>query len=193
VNNAEARAIGLELVLSRERDERFNGSISYSYMTTEGTSESASQGIEYAQWGFPVATVPFPLSWDQRHTFKADLDGRLPWDIETNLVVLYNSARPYTFYPTRDGFAPLEPGKAFVPNNRRMEDVVIVNVKLAKEFVVGQFASATVYADVRNLLNKLNVRWIDSNGRMPRIRNRRMRPHLCKHLTAAMIFILKRR
>jgi len=166
VNNAEARANGLELVVSRERDEDFNGSISYSYMKTEGTSENSAQGIQYAQWGFPVAETPFPLSWDQRHTLKLDAEGRLPWDVEGNLVILYNSPRPYTFYPTRDGFTPSDPQKAFVPNNRRMEEVIIVNLKLTKQLWVSQAGTATLYADARNLLNRKNVRWIDSNGRI---------------------------
>jgi len=166
VNNAEARANGLELVVSRERDEDFNGSISYSYMKTEGTSENSAQGIQYAQWGFPVAETPFPLSWDQRHTLKLDAEGRLPWDVEGNLVILYNSPRPYTFYPTRDGFTPSDPQKAFVPNNRRMEEVIIVNFKLTKQLWVSQAGTATLYADARNLLNRKNVRWIDSNGRI---------------------------
>lgn len=166
VNNAQARAIGVEFVISRERDESFNGSVSYSYMTTEGTSENVSQGIHYAQWGFPVPAVPFALSWDQRHTLKVDVEGRLPLDVQSNLVALYNSPRPYTFYPTRDGFTPLDPNKMFVPNNRRMKDVVMVNMKIAREFPLGMFARATLYADMRNLLNKRNVRWIDSSGRI---------------------------
>ena len=165
VNNAEARANGLELVISRERDDNLNGSLSYSYMVTEGTSENAAQGIQYAQWGFPVAETPFPLSWDQRHTVKLDAEGRLPWDVEGNLVVLYNSPRPYTYYPTRDGFTPTNPQKAFVPNNKRMEDVVIVNMKFSKQLSVSDGFGTTLYADVRNLLNRRNVRWIDSNGR----------------------------
>jgi hypothetical protein len=135
-------------------------------MVTEGTSDNATQGIQYAQWGFPVAEMPFPLSWDQRHTVKLDAEGKLPWDVEGNLVVLYNSPRPYTFYPTRDGFTPTDPQKVFVPNNKRMEDVLIVNMKLSKQFTIVDGFVTTLYADARNLLNRKNVRWIDSNGRI---------------------------
>lgn len=168
VNNAEASSTGFEVVLNRERDERLTGSISYSYMVTEGVSESAAQGIQYAQWGFPVAPTAFPLSWDQRHTIKADGEFRLPGGIQANLVVLFNSPRPYTYYPTRDGFTPLDSTKAFIPNNRRMENVLIVNAKLTKDFVVGEAGQYrfSVFADIRNLLNGKNVRWIDSSGRI---------------------------
>lgn len=168
VNNAEANATGLEIVLSRERDERLAGSVSYSYMVTEGISEYADQRINYAQWGFPLVVKPFPLSWDQRHTIKADGEFTLPADIQANLVVLYNSARPYTYYPTRDGFVPMDSTKSLLPNNRRMEDVVFVNIKLSRRFEFGESNRYVilVYADARNVFNRWNIRWIDSSGRI---------------------------
>ena len=46
-----------------------------------------------------------------------------------------------------------------------MEDVVIVNMKFSKQLSVSDGFGTTLYADVRNLLNRRNVRWIDSNGR----------------------------
>ncbi len=168
VNNAEASATGLEFVLSRERDERVAGSISYSYMTTEGISESVNQTINYSQWGFPLPPVAFPLSWDQRHTVKADADFRLVGDIQVNMILLYNSARPYTYFPTRDGYKPLDTMHVFVPNNARMFDVTLLNIKLSKDFRFGELHATVfnVYAHVSNLLNKKNVRWVDSNGRI---------------------------
>jgi outer membrane receptor for ferrienterochelin and colicin len=168
VNNAEAYATGVEIVLARERDERLSGSISYSFMRTEGQSEAADQAINYAQWGFPLPKSSYPLSWDQRHTLKIDAEFRLPYEIQGNAVVLYNSPRPYTYYPTRDGFTPLDPSKPFLPNNARMFDVLIVNAKFSKHFPLdasGRYV-LILYTDIRNLLNKKNVRWIDSNGRI---------------------------
>ncbi|HAL55145.1 MAG TPA: hypothetical protein DCP63_01380 [Bacteroidetes bacterium] len=168
VNNAEANATGLEVVLSRERDDRLSGSVSYSYMVTEGISEYVDQTINYAQWGFPLVPRPFPLSWDQRHTIKADAEFTLPLDVRANMVVLYNSPRPYTYYPTRDGFAPLDPSKAFLPNNARMKDVVFINLKLSRQLTLSEShqTALTLYADIRNALNTRNVRWVDSSGRI---------------------------
>ncbi len=168
VNNAEASATGLEVVLSGEHDDRLSGSISYSYMVTQGLSEYVDQTINYVQWGFPLGVIPFPLSWDQRHTVKADAEFRLPLDVDANFVFLYNSPRPYTHFPTRDGFTPLNPTKTLVPNNRRMYDVAFVNGKLSRRFVVDDDHRyvLSVYVDVRNLLNRKNVRWIDSSGRI---------------------------
>ena len=168
VNNAEATASGLELVLSRERNERLSGSISYSYMVTEGLSEYADQSINYSQWGFPLVATPFPLSWDQRHTVKVDVDFKGPFGIQGNVVAMYNSPRPYTYFPTRDGFTPLNPAQRFVPNNARMYDVALVNAKFSRQLaldVAGRYV-LLAYVDVRNLLNRRNVRWMDSSGRI---------------------------
>ncbi len=168
VNNAQADVNGLEFVISQERSERFTGSLSYTYMVTEGVSENVNQTINLSQWGFPVVARPYPLSWDQRHTIKGDITFTLGWDINLNAIVLYNSARPYTFYPTRDGFTPLDTTKAFIPNNRRMESNLFVSMKLTREFTFGERNDIRllVYADARNMLNAKNIRWIDSNGRI---------------------------
>ena len=168
VNNAEAKAYGVELVLSRERNERLSGSISYTYMVTEGVSEYVDQSVNIAQWGFELSPEPYPLSWDQRHTIKADLDFKVVGDIQSNVVVLYNSPRPFTYYPTRDGFTAIDTSKLFLPNNRRMEDFLSINLKISKTFRLSEIngTSLMLYVDIRNLLNKRNVRWMDSSGRI---------------------------
>ncbi len=165
VNSAEARSTGFEIVVSRERDDLVAGSLSYTFMTAEGISEYVDQSINYAQWGFPLVAAPYPLSWDQRHTLKVDADILLPGRVRSNLIVLYNSPRPYTYYPTRDGFTPSNPNADFLPNNRRMEHVVFVNLKLSRMFDVDG-TTITLYADARNIINRANVRWIDSNGQV---------------------------
>lgn len=166
VNNAEARAEGLEVILTRESGDRLRGSLSYTYMFTEGVTEAADQAINLAQWGFPVAAEPYPLSWDQRHTVKADAELKL-WDlVQLNGVLLYNSPRPFTYFPTRDGYRPLDSSKVFVPNNQRMTHVVFVNVKASIDVTIGTSASMTIYIDGRNILGRSNVRWMDSSGRV---------------------------
>jgi outer membrane receptor for ferrienterochelin and colicin len=168
VNNSQAEVNGLEFLITQERSENLTGSISYTYMVTEGLSEYVDQSINLAQWGFPLMARPFPLSWDQRHTVKLDADFKFFWGIQTNLIVLFNSPRPFTFYPTRDGFVPLDTTKSFVPNNQRMRNVWFVNLKASRLFTLddtGRYL-LTVYVDGRNLLNLKNVRWMDSSGRI---------------------------
>jgi hypothetical protein len=161
-------AEGIEFILSRERDEMLSGSISYTYMVTEGTSEVANQSINLAQWGFPIRATTFPLSWDQRHSVKLDLETKLPYDIVLNGIVWFNSPKPYTFFPTRDGFSPVDSSKDFVPNNARMKNVLFTNIKFTREFTFDnlQGFSVIVYLDARNVLNTKNIKWVDSNGRI---------------------------
>ena len=137
-------------------------------MLTEGISEYVDQALNYSQWGFALPATPYPLSWDQRHSVKVDADFMLFGGIQTNLVLMYSTARPYTYYPTRDGYTPLDTGKAFIPNNKRMFDISFTNVKLSRVLMVGdhQQYTMTVYAHISNLLNRRNVRWMDSSSRV---------------------------
>jgi len=166
INNAFANAEGLEFVLSRSHDDRFSGSISYSLMKTEGVSDYVNQGINLHQWGFPVLNEPYPLSWDQIHTLKIALDSRLPFDIVCNIIWSYNSGRPYTYFPTKDGFTAEDSTSAFIPNNARLPSSSLVNVKFSRTFALGKFVSLQVYGDVRNLFNAKNAKWADANGRI---------------------------
>ena len=168
INNSEAKASGIEVVVSRESDKGITGSISYTYMKTEGMSETVNQKINFEQWGFPIRPTTFPLSWDQRHTVKVDGNFNLFFDIQSNFIVQYNSARPYTYFPTRDGFTPIDSTKDFSPNNARMKNVILVDAKFSRLFMLSQNPTAqlSIYIDVRNLMNTKNVKWIDSNGRI---------------------------
>ncbi len=168
VNNPHADAQGLELVLTRTRGAWITGEISYTYMKTEGLSDRASQGLDLAQWGFQPYISLFPMSWDQRHTVKVNALVQLPFNIQANVIFNYYSARPYTYYPSRDGFTPLYPTAVFIPNNRRMEDYINTDVKISKEIELGfsRYSRLLVYADIRNLFDALNVRWMDASGRI---------------------------
>lgn len=168
VNNAQANSQGVEIVFTRDTDEQFNSSLSYTYMVAKGISETADQSINYAQWGFAVAPVEHPLSWDQRHTVKIDASAKLPLGIMANGTAIISSPRPYTHYPTRDGFTPVDPTKEFVPNNVRMKSTIFSNLKISRVFTFEEYfkSKLTVYLDSRNFINYKNVKWFDSNGKI---------------------------
>ncbi len=166
VNNPYARATGVEFLLSRETHDFLTGSISYTLMSAEGLSQDARQGLDYYQWGFEPPPKLFPLSWDQRHTIKVIANFRLPWETELSALWTYNTGRPYTFYPTYDGFTPLDSTMKFVPNNARLSDVNDLDIKAAKHFQYSQDLRITLFVDVRNLFNHRNARWSDSSGRI---------------------------
>lgn len=169
VNNPYARANGIELTASQEGAGPIRGSVSYTYMTAEGLSESARSGLQFYQWGIETPSRLFPLSWDQRHTLKVIATADLPFEIVVSASWQFHSGRPYTYYPSRDGFTPEDPTIEFEPNNARMKEFSLLNLKASRTFNVGTKETPvhlTVYADVRNLFNARNVRWVDSAGRI---------------------------
>ncbi len=171
VNNPLGESQGVELVLKRDKGNFITGEISYTYMEAKGLSETENQGINYAQWGFPISTHMYYLSWDQRHTLKCDLGFKLPYGFHGNIVFQKTSGRPYTYFPSKDGFTPDLPEAHFLPNNRRMKGHTFFNMKIQKDFqlkkaFIGDPSQVTVYFDGRNLLNNKNVIWMDSSGRI---------------------------
>jgi outer membrane receptor for ferrienterochelin and colicin len=174
VNNPYALAQGYEFVISRETGKWIRGTLSYTLMDAKGISEYEDQGLNYAQWGFAVANSPFYLSWDQRHTFKADIVLDLPLLTTANIVWQYHSGRPYTYFPSQDGFTPDDPEISFLPNNRRMPHNNLLDLKISKAFGFGPKQNTSqshryqiaIYMEMRNILNEQNVRWIDSSGRI---------------------------
>ncbi len=166
VNNAEAKAEGVEILVSKEVGQGVRGTISYTFMKTEGVGETSDESILLAQWGFTPPAHAYPLSWDQRHAVKAEGEILLFGLVRSHVVALYNSAHPYTYYPTRDGFTPLDSTRVFIINNGRMKDFLLINAKFTVTVDLGSDRSMMIFADARNLLNTRNVRWMDSNGRI---------------------------
>ena len=165
VNNPYGQTSGIEIVISRERGPWLTGEFSYTYMTTEGVSGSAYDGYYVAQYGLPPSQRVFPLSWDQKHTFKIAATVSTLHELDCAVLAEYHTGRPYTNYPTSTGFEKID-GGAFFQNNARMSDYFNIDVKLLKYFKIASWEGSrlTVYVDVRNVFNKWNVRWVDSNG-----------------------------
>ncbi|MDA0987193.1 MAG: TonB-dependent receptor [Bacteroidetes bacterium] len=168
VNNAEATSNGIEYLFNYENNPKISSTFSYTWMVTEGVSEYVDQSINFIQWGFPIKAVVFPLSWDQRHSVKLNLESELFYDFRGSVIALYNTGRPFTYFPTRDGFTPLDSTKDFLPNNKRMSDVFLLHSKITRKikFNTGDETFLLFYVEARNILNKRNVRWMDSNGRI---------------------------
>ncbi len=167
VNNPYADATGVEIVVTKDRGGWVTGELSYTYMVAEGTSGSAEDQYYIAQYGLPPGARLFPLSWDVRHSLKmnATIIAIPNWSF--NIVTQLSSGRPYTRYPTATGFEPVD-GGVFAQNNARMPGYFDLDIKVTHTITFGWWPSArlSLYADIRNLLNEENVRWVDSNGRI---------------------------
>ena len=170
VNNPFADASGIELIVLREGENTLTGSVSYTYMLAEGTSEDAREGLQYYEWGLPVPAKPYPLSWDQRHTVKVVATLRLPLHFDLSAEWTYHSGRPYTYFPSKDGFTPEDTTIMFEPNNARLPSYNLLNVKIRHTTEIGSGSyvvkKMTIYLDARNILNARNVLWVDSSGRI---------------------------
>ena len=170
VNNPFAQASGIELMMLREQGKILTGSVSYTFMYAEGVSEDAREGLQFYEWGVPVPARPFPLSWDQRHTVKVIASLQLPWDFSLSSAWTYHTGRPYTYFPSKDGFTPDDPSLTFEPNNARLDPFNLLNVKLSRSLNLSvesaYIRTITVYVDARNVFNTKNVRWVDSSGRI---------------------------
>jgi len=166
VNNPFAYANGFEFAIRRDKGRWIRGNFSYAYMKTEGLSDYVDQGLNYAQWGFPLLNNPFYLSWDQRHTLKLDVGFDLPLAVTAAVIWQYHSGRPYTFFPSADGFTPDNPNQPFFPNNKRMPSNNLISLKLSRAFHLGPRYRLTLYLDSRNILDAMNVHWMDSSGRV---------------------------
>ena len=166
VNNPSAQAEGIEARLQKRGGSFLNGDISYTFMLAQGLSENATQGLNLAQYGITPYTSLFYLSWDQRHTVKISASMSLPYDVEVQAFYNFNTAKPYTFYPSRDGFTPQDTLLLFVPNNRRMENYSAMDLKVSRTFSFDETMRAVLYADIRNLFNDKNLKWMDSSGRI---------------------------
>ncbi|RPH36239.1 TonB-dependent receptor, partial [bacterium] len=167
VNVPNAEAYGYELMLTRDRGDWVRGELTYTYMTAEGTSGTPYDGFYVAQFGLPPGERIYPLSWDQRHTVKALVALDLPEDYNITFVTQWHSGRPYTNYPTATGFEPIK-GGVFMQNNARMPSYFNLDIKAEKHWRPDWWsnASITLYLDVRNATNELNVNWMDSNGKI---------------------------
>jgi len=166
INNAFADAEGVEVVLSRTQDDFLTGSISYSLMKTEGVSEYVDQGINFQQWGFPVVNQPYPLSWDQLHSLKVNADLKLPFDLSCNLLWTFATGKPYTYFPSKDGFTPDDTTRAFLPNNARLPSSSTMDMKFSKHLDVGPGKGLDFYGNITNLFDNRNAKWADASGRV---------------------------
>lgn len=163
VNLAGGSSTGFELLIEKKYGSYCSGRASYTHMYARGFSGSIDQGLNYFIWGFAVPNEEFYLSWDQRQTFVGDIFIGVPQKLGIDILWRWNSPRPYTYYPSRTGYVP-DLSIEMKPNNSRMRTMSYVDVKIYKNWKLGNRLAMMTYLDVRNLFDKYNVLWIASDG-----------------------------
>jgi len=165
VNLPAANSSGIELTLEKRYSNWFSGKINYTFMVARGYSGNARQGMNFFMWGFEVPNKEYYLSWDQRHTINAEFYLGRPEKYGVNFLWRWHSPRPYTYYPSRNGLVP-DLNIRIQPNNSRMFNVSYLDVKFDYYFWLAKKLRANIYLDYRNILDRLNVLWIASDGRI---------------------------
>jgi len=156
VNSPYANSTGLEFTIERSSPGALYGRLSYTYMKSEGVSETRNQELRYIQWGFEPVNHLYPLSWDQRHTVNGVVSTMFENGFSCDVILNYHSPRPYTYYPSK--YSYVEPGTVIRPNNKRMKHNLYIDLKARKQFSIGWLGMDSwkwsMYVDVRNLFDR---------------------------------------
>ncbi|HJS47993.1 MAG TPA: TonB-dependent receptor [Gemmatimonadales bacterium] len=160
---------GGEVIFEREFHEGFGARVAYTLQYATASSSSAYVTTRLPEIDpasgdtiFP-AKVDFPLDFDQRHTLVAMVQGQTPVTfgplvaggrpfagLEGAAIFRYGSGLPYS-RTDASGDSLVGP-----PNDSRLPATHSLDVLLRRPFTLGR-ARASIYLDVRNLLNRENV------------------------------------
>jgi outer membrane receptor protein involved in Fe transport len=155
VNMEKVGIWGAELFVKKQVGRFLSGKICYTFMVAKGTGSERSEKFDWLTIDQRVPIDEYYLSWDQRHTFVADLDFRQSRNWGLNILFRWNSALPYTEYR----------GDATRPNNARMPNTSYLDLRLNKEFrLLG--LDASFFLESLNTLDKKNVLWMDAYNRI---------------------------
>lgn len=157
VNMAYGRAYGAELAYEKRYSNRYSARFSYTFMKAMGSSSAAGEGYNWLIWGIDVPKDrEYPLSWDQRHTFVGEFNYRIPNSWGLYLIYKLNSPLPYT------------EANSVRPNDKRMDWRDYLDLKISREikFEINRIKTGyvTAYLEIKNVLNKKNVLWVDPYG-----------------------------
>lgn len=154
VNMESVNVWGSEIYLKRRVGEFISGKISYTYMIAKGTGSENTEKFSWLTKDTKVPISEYYLSWDQRHTLVVNIDIRKFKNWGVNVLYTLNSPLPYTKYR----------GVLTEPNNKRMDIVSILDIRLNKDFTVLK-TPTTAFLELLNVLDRKNLLWVDAEGR----------------------------
>lgn len=170
VNVPFAEVNSFEVVLKKRASDWIWGELNYTYSIAQAISDHDNASFEYLQWGFNPEYGLYYVSWDQRHTINLNLNLKYRDFMNANIISRFATPRPYTYFPSRNGFVPDDPGIRIQPNNARMVNTYSTDVKV--ELNISRLLNSWprfpfewgFYVDIRNLFNRKNILWVTSNG-----------------------------
>jgi len=155
VNTATAIIKGLEIHAVGRLRKYFKGELSYTLMKALGTGSRAVEALINEVTQVHKRAAVYPLSWDQRHTFVAQLEWQGPHGFSSSAVYRYGSPLPYTYYE----------GRYTQPNNARMHTTSTLDLHWQWQLELGSKLRVNLFTEVLNVLDKRNILWMDFLGR----------------------------
>ncbi|NOY60435.1 MAG: TonB-dependent receptor [Calditrichaeota bacterium] len=155
VNLEKVGVYGAEIFVKRRVGKFLSGKINYTYMVAKGTGSDRSQKFDWLTIDQRVMIDEYYLSWDQRHTFVANLDFRKAKNWGLNVLFRWNSPLPYTKFR----------GDATTPNNERMKPTSVLDIRFNKDFKMWNFACSYFFESL-NTFNHKNILWMDAYDRI---------------------------
>jgi hypothetical protein len=174
---------GVEFVMRKRMGSTLGFTTTYTYQEAIGMVSDAFDLFShvvfdpFSQYVVELGDNEFPLDFDQRHTANISVETRLPsdWsdisplmipfsDLHMFSTLEYGSGLPFTKMKidttviggiVTESLIPNE-----VPNASRLPYTLELNLRLSRGFELGN-REYTVFADVRNLLNRQNVLYYD--------------------------------
>ena len=155
VEPKDGSAKGIEAVLTRDVGDALSWWLSYAYAFAEDDIDG----------------VTTPRDFDQRHAFSVDISYRASYRWRWNVAWQYRTGRPYTprvfeRLLTSSGRGRLQESVGAV-NSARLPPYHRLDVRLHRYFG-GAGSQLAVYAEVRNVYNRGNVRRYEVDGYIDR-------------------------
>ncbi len=149
-------ARGIDLNLQKMYSNFISGSASYSLTWANGNHSETTAGSESLR--------EFPLNWDIRHSFNLNLTFKIPND-EEFIIPFTDVAVPFDDFSANFGYN-LSSGKPYTAidendnteetNDELMPSTQTANLKLKKNFALGERSRFSIYLNIDNLFNNRN-------------------------------------
>ena len=144
---------GFELILMKRPSGWANGELNYTYSVAKGKSSSVGQGYLTEWSGNIVPTFESYLSWDQRHTFNANVNF-LYKSLLTSVNMNYGSGTRFT---------KPEQGRIILENTELLPWYLTSNMRMSYSFNVSNI-KGSVFLYVTNLFNLQRFRVVNDTN-----------------------------
>lgn len=161
VNEAYSNIKGFELTFDSRLNSYFSYGFDYTFSVAKGSASSETETYP----GTDESTLLYYLDFDQKHVFNASANFQLPEgegpevlgirifeNTDANLVLRGNTGFPYTPSGRDIGFV--------VKNSQRMPSSYTIDLDFGKEFNLAGDIKTRVFAEILNLTDRRNVRYI---------------------------------